>query len=127
MTDFEIIGYIKTALLENEFGKLKNDILIVTDERVSHIRERHPEDYVFFKKYSKTVIENPDVIIKDLKNENTVFMVGKISGINLNIVVKLILSIENSVRLNSIMTFYRIRDKNLIKLEKKNKVLYKKE
>lgn len=28
---------------------------------------------------------------------------------------------------NSVMTFYRIRDKNLEKLKKKNKTIYKKE
>jgi len=46
---------------------------------------------------------------------------------NLNVVTKVILESEETNRINSVMTFYRIRDKNLNKLEKKCKVLYKSE
>ena len=54
-------------------------------------------------------------------------MVKKISATNLNVVIRLALDIDESGYKNSIMTFYRIRDKNLKKLENKSELLYKRE
>lgn len=54
-------------------------------------------------------------------------MVKRLPSSNLNIVLRLALHSDNSGLKNSIMTAYRIRNKNLRKMEKKNKILYKKE
>lgn len=121
-------GYFKkTEILEKEFGKLKTNKVILTEERSKHIRERHADDYSYLIKYGKSAIENPDFIIKDEKNINTVFVIKKLPDTNLNIIVKLVLSENESNIKNSIMTSYRIRDKNVKKLKNKNKTLYKKE
>ena len=65
------------------------------------------------------------IIIKDCKNKLTIFMIKKLPDTNLNVVARLILDEDNENLINSVMTFYRIRTKNLTKLENKNKVLYK--
>ena len=80
-----------------------------------------------FEKYAKEIIENPEIIIKDEKNIGTVFMVKHLPSTNLNVVLRLALNSDNSGLKNSVMTAYRIRNKNLKKMEKKNKILYKKE
>ena len=80
-----------------------------------------------FEKYGKSTVENPDLIIKDSGHENTVFMVRHLDETNLNVVARLILDGDEKDYKNSVMTFYRIRDKNLKKLEKRNKTLYKNE
>ncbi len=46
------LGKFDTQPLEIEFGKLKTDELIVTNERIEHIKSRHPEDFNLFEKYS---------------------------------------------------------------------------
>lgn len=51
MSEINKLGKINTHLLEQEFGSLKTDEIIVTNERITHIKERHPEDYELFKKY----------------------------------------------------------------------------
>lgn len=127
MAEITKLGKIDTQPLEQEFGKLKTDEIIVTNERLDHIKTRHPEDYSLFEKYGVSTVESPDLIIRDLKNDNTVFMVKSLDETNLNVVAKLILDTEETDYKNSVMTFYRIRNKNLVKLEKKNKTLYKKE
>ena len=127
MTEIFDLGRLNTQHLEAEFGKIKTDEIIVTNERLSHIEIRHPEDYSLFEKFGKVTVQEPDIIIKDLKNDDTVFMIKRMPETNLNVVVKLILDTDKSDYKNSVMTFYRIREKNLIKLEKKNKTLYKKE
>ena len=127
MAEIIKLGKINTQPLETEFGKLKTDEIIITDERINHIKNRHPEDYELFKKYASETVQNPDIIIKDCKNKETVFMVRRLDNTNLNVVAKLILKGNDKDIKNSVMTFYRIRNKNLIKLENKNKTLYKKE
>ena len=127
MTEFISLGMLNTDLFRSEFGILKTDEIIVTSERISHIKKRHPDDYSLFKELGKTVVENPDIIIKDQKNKNTVFMVKKLANTNLNAVVKLVLDKDETNYKNSVMTFYRIRQSNLNKLQSKNKTLYKKE
>lgn len=121
------LGKFDTQPLEIEFGKLKTDELIVTNERIEHIKSRHPEDFNLFEKYSLSVIAEPDFIIKDEKNVNTVFMVKKLENTNLNLVVKIILETDEKDLKNSVMTFYRIRERNLKKLVDRNKTLYKSE
>ena len=74
-----------------------------------------------------SIVAEPDFIIKDEKNENTVFMTKKLENTSLNLVVKIILETDEKDLKNSVMTFYRIREKNLKKLINKNKTLYKKE
>lgn len=126
MTEIIELGRMNTRLLGNEFGKLQTDEIIVTSERIEHIIKNHPEDYELFIKYGVQTIESPDVVIKDSKNAGTVFMIKKLPETNLNVVVRLVLDTDDPKRKNSVMTFYRIRNKNLVKLENKNKVLYKK-
>lgn len=121
------LGKIDIKCLEKEFGKIQTDEIIVTDERINHIKERHPEDYELFEKYGKDSVKDPDIIIKDGKHEGTVFMVKKLPDTNLNVVIRVALEIDEEGLKNSVMTFYRIRERNLQKMIAKNSILYKKE
>lgn len=127
MSEIRNLGKINIKILEKEFGKIQTDEIIVTNERIDHIKERHPEDYNLFEKYGKESVSSPDLIIKDVKNKSTVFMIKKLPETNLNVVVRVVLETDNSKWKNSVMTFYRIRERNLKKLIEKNGVLYKKE
>lgn len=106
------LGRINTALLEKEFGKIQTDRIIVTNERLLHIQERHPQDYELFEKYGQDSVQNPDYIIRDMKNKGTVFMVKKLPDTNLNVVVRVVLDTDKNGLQNSVMTFYRIRERN---------------
>lgn len=127
---YRLIGTLNSSnLLEKAFGTLNTDEVIVMDERLSHIKKRHPEDYELFEKYIEDVIRFPDYILKDHKNENTIFMIKKLENTNLNAVVKVNVDKHISNYKNSIITFYRMREKNLAKLLNKNEdlIIYKKE
>ena len=127
MAELHKLGHLDTQPLEKEFGKLKTDEIIITNERIEHIKERHPNDFSLFEEYGKSTVESPDFIIRDSQHDNTVFMVKHLDGTNLNVVARLILECDEKDYKNSVMTFYRLRDKNLKKLQKKNKPLYKSE
>ena len=121
------LGKINIEILKSEFGTLQTDEIIVTDERIDHIKIRHPEDYSLFATYGASSVSDPDFVIKDEKNKGTVFMVKKLPNTNLNVVVRVVLESDDIKLKNSVMTFYRLRDKNLKKLIEKNALLYKKE
>ena len=123
------LGHLRIDYLEKEFGKLSTDEIVLTEERELHIKNRHPQDYEFFSEIGESALKEPDIVIKDTDNSETVFMVKKIENSNLNVVVKLVLAGEKDGYKNSVMTAYRLREKNLEKLIKKHNynILYKKE
>ncbi len=124
-----LLGYISAKeYLEKEFGKLTTNEVIITDERIAHIKIRHKEDYNLFFLHIENLIINPDFVIKDTRNRNTVFMIKKLENTNLNAVIKLAVDNNNGYK-NSVITFYRMREKNLLKFLKRNerRILYKKE
>ena len=128
------LGKIDLSLLKDEFGKIQTDEIIITEERINHIKMRHPEDYSLFNIYGAICVKDPDYIIKDGKHDGTIFMVKKLEDTNLNVVVRIALETDDKGIMNSVMTFYRIRERNLIKFIRKNSsltgkdaLLYKKE
>lgn len=50
MAEFTMLGKINAQPLEKEFGVLKTEEVVVTNERVEHIRKHHPQDVEFFRK-----------------------------------------------------------------------------
>ena len=66
-------------------------------------------------------------ILQDNKNKDTLFFINKTEKGNLNIVIKLNTTNSMEHPNNSIMTAWIIRDRNLRKLEEKNKIIYKSE
>lgn len=127
MAEIRSLGRIDTEVLKQEFGKIQTDEIVITDERILHIKQRHPEDYELFEQYGVESVTAPDIIVRDAKHEGTIFMVKRLPYTSLNVVVRVVLETDDSRLKNSIMTFYRIRERNLKKLMEKNGVLYKRE
>lgn len=127
MCEWKLLGTIDAKALTGYFGKLNTTEIIVTHERMGHIRERHPDDFNLFEQYGADCVQVPDFIIEDSSHIGTVFMVKKLPKTNLNVVVRLSLESDEKHFKNSVMTFYRIRERNLRKLIQKNRLLYKRE
>ena len=124
---FTYIGKLDTDIFREEFGELITDELILMDERDEHIKERHESDYDLFHKWVERVISIPDFILKDIKNDNTVFYIKHIEETNMNIVIKLAVETEDKAKKNSIIIAYQLGEKTLDRLRRKNKILYNKE
>lgn len=126
---FLSLGFLDPTLLHLQpvFGALQTAEIIVTDERLAHIQARHPQDYCLFQAYGACTVLSPDLILQDTKHAGTIFAVRRLPETNLNVVVRLALGTDVPGHKNSVMTFYRIRDKNLHKLMEKYPLLYKRE
>ena len=128
--DSEVKGTLKKEVkdvVEKEFGELNTDKVILRDERIEHIKERHPDAVEIIKKYVKDIIENPDYILKDSKNVDTIWHIKEIDKNKINAVIKLSIKEkqEHKGYLNSIITGYPITEKRLEKHLSKLKILYK--
>ena len=88
------LGRINIELLRDVLGDIQTDEVIITDERIIHIRERHIEDFELFKEYASIGITDPDYIVLDCKNIGTIFMIRKLDDANLNIVVRVALNTD---------------------------------
>ena len=121
------IGKIDIKLFKEISKHIITDEVILTVERYRHIVEKHTKDLEMYINMLTEIIEQPDYILKDYKNENTAMVIKHIDDTNLNIIIKLAIGNDEIHIKNSIMTLYRVRNKNLKKLMQKNKTIYKKE
>jgi len=122
-----LIGNLNLLIFKAEFRELQTSEVVLTDERKIHIKNNHPNDYIFFDEYAAGIVTNPDLIICDNKNIGTVFMIKRLPDTNINAVIRLALESDVQGLKNSIMTFFRVRESNVRKLIAKNKIIYSRE
>ena len=120
------IGNIDTSLFNKAFPDVRRKTVIITGERIKHIKERHAEDYGLFIQYGKAIVTDPDMILKDANNERTILLLKAIPDTNLETVVRLSMNDDPHNNENTILSFHRINDRNAEKLINKSEVLYRK-
>lgn len=121
------IGKIDKRKIGKYSTKIITEDVILTDERKKHIYENHVKDYEIIIRNIDRVVLNPNEVLEDYKNKDTLLFIDKLKSNNLNVVVKLSTTNNEEHPQNSIMTAWIVRDKNLKKLRKKNKIIYKSE
>ena len=114
--------YIK-KVLDNEFS-IKGQNVVLRKERLDHILEGHSDIGTDVPDVLKRTILEPDLILKDNKNDQTAMFVKKDSINLVNTIVKL--SNANNFD-NSVITAFRISDKRYNRLLKKNTALLKRD
>ena len=58
-----IVGKLDKNIYRCITDDIITDDVIITEERINHIKERHPNDYEKYYTYMREVIEIPDYII----------------------------------------------------------------
>ncbi|MCM1192014.1 MAG: PBECR2 nuclease fold domain-containing protein [Butyrivibrio sp.] len=122
------VGRINKDMYKCITEDITTDEVIITDERIAHIKERHPSDYERYYKYLKEIVEHPQYIIEVNKPYTALllkeFSVGEES---FKTVLRLITSHDNPEFKNSIITFMKINDREWKRLLKNKRILYKEE
>ena len=122
------IGKIDVAIYRCVTPQIITDKVIITEERIEHIKERHPGDYERFFAYIPQIVADPDYIIAD-KRPNTAIVLKEIieSGEHFRLSLRLVIPEDNPGYKNSVLTFLKIREKEWNRLINNKTVLYKKE
>lgn len=104
------------------------DEVVITDERIQHIKERHPNDFERFSNYIAAAVKNPDYILED-KRPATALVLKSIeeNGEFFRLALRLVTSGDNPEYKNSVITFLKIREKEWRRLLKNKNILYKAE
>ena len=104
------------------------DEVIITEEQMVHIRERHPEAYIDTMHYVRDILDNPDYIFRD-KRPNTGLVVKNIQndGDSSLLVLKIVTSDDKKDYKNSVITSWKITEKRLNNYLRNKDIIYKKE
>ena len=122
------VGKINRDIYKCITEDIVTDEVIITDERILHIKERHPNDYERFYSYIPEIINDPDFIIEANK-PNTAVVLKEIEerGEKFKLVLRIKVQGDPEEYKNSIMTSWRIGETTWKKTLKNKTVLYKKE
>lgn len=104
------------------------DDVIITDERIHHIKERHPNDFERYCGYLKDMVENPQYILEANK-PNSALIVGHYDdcGKNYKLILRLQTSTDPDGYKNSIISFQKVENKRYTRYLNSDKVLYRRE
>lgn len=107
---------------------IRTSEVIITDERIKHIQERHPEDYERFRSYIPKIIAEPDYIIAANKEDTAVILKEIIeNGEKFKLILRLKTPKDPENYKNSIISFWKIGETTWKKTIKNKKILYKSE
>ena len=117
---------------KNKLGKYKNRILtenvILTTERIEHIKEHHPGDYEKYGDYITEIINEPDYVLNDNKNIDTVLFMKTIDieDKNIQLVIRLNTNKNESDKQNSILTLWKVKNKTYKQMIRNKEILWQK-
>jgi hypothetical protein len=131
MNEYTNIGKIDIKKIGKYKKKIITTELILTQERLNHhIYKYHEKEYIEIKSYIKYIIDNPDYILEDNKNIDTLIYLKHIEEINkkARVVIKLATNKNDKIyNKNSIITIMRQRDKSWEQtLKNRGTIIYKK-
>lgn len=123
-----LVGKIKREIYSCITEDIKTDEVIITEERVQHIKDRHPNDYERYYEYLTEIIEDPQYIVETAKTNTALILHEFKQGTEVfKTVMRLKTSTDNIEYKNSIITFMKINEKEWNRLLKNKRILYKKE
>ena len=108
----QYIGELDKEKLGNYSNKIITNEVILTEERIKHIKEHHPGDYEKYGIYISEIIKEPDYILEDNKNIDTVLYLKSITTNkkNIQIVIRLNTIRTEINKKNSILTLWKIKN-----------------
>ena len=128
VTDVHSVGKIDIKKYKCITNDIITDEVIITDERIQHIKDRHPNDYEKYYKYMSEVILSPEYIIEANKPNTALILKSFSEGEEqFKTVLRLVASTDDSKYKNSIITFMKINDKEWQRIIRNKKILYKSE
>ena len=105
---------------------ITTDEVVITEERIQHIKDRHPNDYERYFRFMADMIVQPQYIIEDA-DLNTAFVLRQFEDENsqFRLILRLHTAADAKGRKNSVITFQYIKAKEFSRLIRNKKILYR--
>ncbi len=124
----QFVGKIDRELYRCVSEDITTDEVIITDERVQHIKDRHPGDYERYFKYMTEIVGNPDYILEANKPDSALLLKRfQENEKNYKLIMRLKTSHDPEGFKNSVISFQKVEDKRYIRYTHSEKVLYSRE
>lgn len=123
------VGRIDKEIYKCITENIMIDEVVITDNQMQHIMERHPDTYEKVGIYLEAALKNPDYIIED-KHMNTGLIIKRIDLNNrkhIQIVLRICTPEDVDGYKNSIISCWEISDKRLQNYLRNKRILYKRE
>lgn len=104
---------------------ITTDDVVLSDERIAHIKERHPNDFERYFAYMARIIQEPDYILEDKPNTALILKEFNEDNVKFRLVLRLKVSQDNPDYKNSVLTFMKTNDKKWSQNLNNKKVLYR--
>lgn len=127
--DVHIVGRINVEIYKCVTDDITTDEVIITDERIRHITEHHPEDYEFIKPFFQEILAAPDYILEDSGRAHTGLVLKELvtEKSRVQVVLRLHTSLDDPSFKNSIISAWRISESRWNNYINNKKTLYKAE
>ena len=115
------LGKIDLSIYRCVTPDIVTDEVILTDERISHIRERHPGHFEAVFPFLPFAIQSPDYILEDTPSTGLILKMIETSGLRFQVVLRIRTSPDPEGYKNSILSAWKISERrwnNYIKNKK---------
>lgn len=124
----QTVGFIDREKFRLIAENITTDEVIITDERIGHIKDRHPGDYERYYHFITQIIECPDYILEANKPHSALLLKRfDEQEKNYKVILRLKTSEDPDGFKNSIISFQKVEDKRYARYTNCEKVLYKRE
>lgn len=122
------VGKINRDIYKCITEDIVTDEVIITENQIQHILDRHPDAYKEVINYLSDIIRNPDFIIED-KHDSTGLVIKKVRMEKeyAQMVLRICTSDDNPNYKNSVISCWEISEKRLQNYLRNKRILYKKE
>lgn len=129
VSEVHSVGKIDRKIYSCITEDIVTDEVIITNERIQHIKDRHPNDYEKYCRFLEDVVKNPDYIVETSKPNTALILKETVdeTGERFKTILRLVTSVDNPEFKNSIITFMRINEKEWGRLLRNKRILYKRE
>ena len=126
--DVYTVGHIDRDIYKCVTEDIQTDEVIITDERIAHIKERHPNDFERYSEYIADIVAHPQYILEANK-PNTAFLLKEYAKDDERFQMILRLTVTGDVPgyKNSVITFLKVEEKRFQRYLRTKNILYKSE
>lgn len=120
------VGKLNKEIFRCISKDIRTDEVIITEERIQHVNDRHPGEHEKIKEYLKEAVENPDYIIAD-KHPDTGLIIKeiKMKDTYIQLVLRVCTSKDEIEFKNSVLSLWEISERRLQNYLRNKSILYK--
>lgn len=121
------IGKLDINIYSCVASEVSTDDVIITDERIQHIKDHHPGHFEIIEPFLPDAIRNPDYILADMANTGLILKLVEEDGLRFQMVLRVHTSADPVCFRNSIISAWRISESRWNNYLRNKTILYKRE